>query len=214
MRLGLGSFPFLDFLCEYLLEDVFTGGLKILATNSHGVQELVLLLEVDLSDLLVAVLDHPLHGLNGTIPCLGKVVGPGAEALLEVLVIVVLHTVAKTNWGQQEVAEITHLLGDICALDVVAQATFSHDKLQADVFDLAFEVEVAPAPVMKSGADVRRKLVVRTRSLQLFGHLRIVVLFVLVVGGGGGLADLLVVKRGHVDLLPWANNFCLQSSAQ
>lgn len=213
MRLGLGSFPFLDFLSEDLLEDVFTGGLKIALTNSHGVQELVLLLEVDLSDLLVAVLDHPLHGLNGTIPCLGKVVGPGAETLLEVLVIVVLHAVAKADRGQQEVGKVAHLLGDIGALDVMAQATFSHDKLQADVFDLTFEVEVAPAPVMESGADVRRKLVVRTRSLQLFGHLRIVVLFVLVVGGGG-LADLLVVKRGHVDLLPWANNFCLQSSAQ
>ena len=183
-----------------------------MATNSHCVQELVLLLEVDLSDLLVAVLDHPLHRLNGAISCLGKVVGPSAETLLEVLVIVVLHAVAKTNRGQQEVGKVAHLLGDIGALDVMAQAPLSHDKLQADVFDLAFEVEVAPAPVVEPGSDVRRTLVIRTRSLQLFGHLRIVVLFVL--GVGGGLADLLVVKRGHVDLLPWANNFCLQSSAQ
>lgn len=213
MRLSLGSFPFLDFLCENLLEDVFTGGLKILATNSHGVQELVLLLEMDLSDLLVAVLDHPLHGLNGAISCLGQVVCPVAETLLEVLVIVMLHAVAKADRGQQEVGKVAHLLGDIGALDVMAQATLSHDKLQADVFDLAFEVEVAPAPVMEPGTHVGRKLVVRTRSLQLFGHLRIVVLFVLIVGCGG-LADLLVVKRGHVDLLPWANNFCLQSSAQ
>lgn len=213
MRLGLGSFPFLDFLCEDLLEDVFTGGLKIALTDSHSIQELVLLLEVDLGDLLVAVLDHPLHSLNGAVSCLGQVVCPVAETLLEVLVIVVLHAVAKADRGQQEVGKVAHLLRDIGSLDVMAQATLSHDKLQADVFDLAFEVEVAPAPVMEPGTHVGRKLVVRTRSLQLFSHLRIVVLFVLVVGCGG-LAGLLVVKRGHVDLLPWANNFCLQSSAQ
>ena len=195
MRLSLGSFPFLDFLGENLLEDGFTRGLKITLTNSHGIQELILLFEMDLGDLFVAVLDHPLHCLNSTVTGLGQMICPVAETLLEMLIVVMWHPVTKADRRQQEVGKTAHLFGDIGALDVVTQAALSHDKLQADVFDLPFKVEIAPAPVMQACTDIRRKLVIRTRSLQLFGHLRIVVLLVLVVCGG--LADLLVVKRGH-----------------
>ena len=147
MRLSLGSFPFLDFLCEDLLEDVFTGGLKILATNSHSVQELVLLVKLDLCNPFIAIPDSAFQRLDSAISRARQMVCQFIKKVVKTDPLVLLQPISRKPGGitdrlKQVVDQLPHLATNIGLLNIMAEASLCQHKLKPDIFEFADKVEI------------------------------------------------------------------------